>query len=203
MSTAHSTLLELLRWRAAQQADQVAYTFLLNGEEEGPSLTYRELDRQSRAIGALLQNYGADKERILLLYPPGLECIPAFFGCLYAGAIAIPAYPPRQKGHLSRLSAIIENAQATLALTTEKMRSKIHAWFMQTYGTSNLRVVATDTIPENQETSWQKPDVTSQNLAFLQYTSGSTKVPKGVMVSHANLLHNLAEIHKSLRIQTC
>src|SRR5579859_4972793 len=88
-----STLVELLRWRAFDQPDQKAYIFLADGEEEY-SLTYGELDRQSRAIGALLQRLDAMGERVLLLYPPGLDYISAFFGCLYAGSIAVPAYPP-------------------------------------------------------------------------------------------------------------
>src|SRR5215813_339647 len=88
-----TTLVELLRWRAVLQADQKAYTFLAKGEKE-LSLTYAELDRQARAIGALLQRRSATGERVLLLYPAGLEYVVAFFGCLYAGAIAVPAYPP-------------------------------------------------------------------------------------------------------------
>jgi acyl-CoA synthetase (AMP-forming)/AMP-acid ligase II len=89
-----STLVDLLRWRALHQPNQCAYTFLLDGETEKVSLTYEELDRQARAIGALLQSLGTVGERALLLYPPGLEYITGFFGCLYAGAVAVPAYPP-------------------------------------------------------------------------------------------------------------
>jgi len=88
------TLVDLLRWRAIQQSQQRAYTFLINGEKEGPCLTYAELDCQARSISALLQQYKARGERALLLYPPGLEFITAFCSCLYAGVIAIPAPPP-------------------------------------------------------------------------------------------------------------
>src|SRR6185436_3063155 len=85
----------LLRQRVAEGPEHRLYTFLGNGEEEAGHLDYRELDRQARSVGALLQRHGAGGERALLLYPPGLEFIAAFFGCLYGGAIAVPAYPPR------------------------------------------------------------------------------------------------------------
>src|SRR4051812_27122674 len=89
-----SSLTELLRLRAERQPEQLAYTFLASGETE-QHVTYAELDRQARAIGAWLQSYGSEGERALLLYPPGLPYIAAFFGCLFAGGVAIPAYPPR------------------------------------------------------------------------------------------------------------
>jgi acyl-CoA synthetase (AMP-forming)/AMP-acid ligase II/acyl carrier protein len=191
-----STLVEILRWRALHQTDQIAYTFLLNGEKEGPHLTYGELDRRARAIAALLQSYGARGERVLLLYQPGLEFITAFFGCLYAGAIAVPAYPPRKKHQTSRIPAIVEDAQAAFVLTTENINAKIHSWFTQTSDLSSLKILTTDTIIDEVAEDWQEPDVRSHDVAFLQYTSGSTATPKGVMVTHANLLHNLALIQE-------
>src|SRR5215472_8827009 len=106
-----STLVELLRWRACNQPDQKAYAFLTSEEEEN-GLTYGELDRQARAIGALLQKRGATGERVLLLYPAGLEYIVAFFGCLYAGAIAVPAYPPHANRAIERIESIVVDAQA-------------------------------------------------------------------------------------------
>src|SRR5215469_6812620 len=112
-----TTLVELLRWRATLQSDQKAYTFLSKGEEE-LSLTYAELDRRSRAIGAMLQRRDATGERVLLLYPAGLEYLAAFFGCLYAGALAVPAYPPHANRSLGRIKGIVTDAQAKFVLTT-------------------------------------------------------------------------------------
>ena len=191
-----STLIELLHWRAFHQADRTAYTFLLNGEKEGPRLTYGELDRRARAIGALLQSYKANGERVLLLYPPGLEFITAFFGCLYAGAIAVPVYPPRKKRQLSRIPAIIEDAHAAFALTTENIHAKIQPWFTQTSDFPAFKILTSDTMTNEIADNWREPDIQSHDVAFLQYTSGSTAMPKGVMVSHANLLHNLVLIQK-------
>lgn len=90
-----ATIADLLRYRAVHQSDQLAFTFLPDGETEGECLTYRDLDRQSRAIASQLQALGLSGERALLLYPPGLDYLGAFFGCLYAGVVAVPAYPPR------------------------------------------------------------------------------------------------------------
>ncbi len=121
--SALATLVEILRWRASHQPDQKAYAFFTKGEEE-QSLTYAELDRQSRAIGALLQRRGATGERVLLLYPAGLEYITAFFGCLYAGALAVPAYPPRSNRSIGRIESIVADAQAKFVLTHSQILSK-------------------------------------------------------------------------------
>ena len=97
--------------KASAQPESVVYTFLLDGETHEVHLTYAELDRQARAIGSLLARTIAPGEPVLLLYPPGLEYITAFFGCLYAGVIAVPAYPPRLNRNLLRLEAIVSDTQ--------------------------------------------------------------------------------------------
>ena len=123
-----SSLVELLRLRALEQPEQRIYTYLIDGETEGAQLTYEALDRQARAIAALLQSYQASGERALLLYPAGLEFIAAFFGCLYAGVIAVPLPPPNMaQPHraLSRLRAIANDAHPTVVLTTSSILAKI------------------------------------------------------------------------------
>ncbi|HXO21539.1 MAG TPA: AMP-binding protein, partial [Thermoanaerobaculia bacterium] len=112
-----STLFDLLAGRAGEQGDARAYTFLLDGETAEAHLTYAELDRQARAIGAALQALSAKGERVLLLYPPGLDYVAAFFGCLYAGAVAVPAYPPRSNRPSARLAAIQASSGAKVVLT--------------------------------------------------------------------------------------
>ncbi|MUG94504.1 AMP-binding protein [Scytonema sp. UIC 10036] len=136
LSVEFSTLVELLRWRALHQPKQKAYSFLLDGEVEGFDLTYGELDYQARVIGAVLQSYGViSGERALLLYPSGLEFIAAFFGCLYAGVVAVPAYPPRPNQSLSRLQAVVADAQPAIALTTTTVLSNIEQqlWAIYTH----------------------------------------------------------------------
>lgn len=185
-----STLVDLLRFRALHQPKQRAYTFLINGETEELHLTYEELDRQAKTIGALLQELGAAGERALLLYPPGLEYIVAFFGCLYAGVVAVPAYPPRRNRPLSRLQAMVADAQAVVALTSTSILSDVEKRFSQAPDLEALRWLNTDDVTSDLAEAWREPLVTSDTLAFLQYTSGSTAAPKGVMLSHSNLLHN-------------
>ncbi|HEU4506949.1 MAG TPA: amino acid adenylation domain-containing protein [Pyrinomonadaceae bacterium] len=185
-----ATLVELLRDRALGDPARQAYTFLTDGDLHEVHLTCAQLDQRARAIAASLQAAGAKGERVLLLYPPGLEYIAAFFGCLYAGAVAVPVYPPRMNQNLVRLESIIEDSQPALTLTTSLSLSRSSNQFDKTSTLQKLRYLATDTLDDKLAGQWQDPNVTAEHLAFLQYTSGSTSEPKGVMVSHANLLAN-------------
>ncbi|MFZ0640273.1 MAG: fatty acyl-AMP ligase [Candidatus Acidiferrales bacterium] len=194
-----STLVEILRWRAFQQPEQRTYTYLIDGEAEGDALTYAALDCQARSIGALLQSYRATGERALLLYPAGLEFITAFFGCLYAGVIAVPLPPPnlaKPRRTLPSLRAIISDAQPSVVLTTSAILSNTEGLFTQAPELHKMRWFATDKVSGGLAQEWRDPAVTSNTLALLQYTSGSTAEPKGVVISHGNLLHNSAYINR-------
>jgi acyl-CoA synthetase (AMP-forming)/AMP-acid ligase II/acyl carrier protein len=193
-------LVDLLRQRAQNQPDKTAYIFLENGETETGSLTYRELDQQAQAIATTLQSLVAPGERALMLYPSGLEFIAAFFGCLYAGVVAVPAYPPRQNQRLSRLQAIVADAQAKVSLTTNALLSNIQAQFVPETELADLHCLATDQISVEQAQLWQEPALSSSSIAFLQYTSGATGTPKGVMVSHGNLLHNCEYMRQAFEL---
>ncbi|MDJ0658950.1 MAG: fatty acyl-AMP ligase [Crocosphaera sp.] len=182
--------INLLRKRAIHQPQQIAYTFLENGETESIQLTYQDLDLEARNLGAKLQSLNLTGERALLLYPPGIEFISAFFGCLYAGVIPVPLYPPKRNQNLSRLQAVITNAQAKVSLTTELVLQNIEKHFDNTPDLANLTWLTTDNGQENLAHQWHFPSISSDDIAFLQYTSGSTGNPKGVMVTHQNLLHN-------------
>jgi 8-amino-7-oxononanoate synthase len=184
------TLVELLQSRALQQPHQPAFTFLIDGETEEVHLTYAELDLRARAIAANLQVRVSVGERALLLYPSGLEYIAAFFGCLYAGVIAIPVYPPKRNQKMSRLEAIVGDAKATVALTVTPLLDNIQERFARHSELAQLPCLATDSVASSQALNWQKSDLDGQTIAFLQYTSGSTGTPKGVIVSHENLLYN-------------
>ncbi|WP_146618255.1 beta-ketoacyl synthase N-terminal-like domain-containing protein [Lujinxingia litoralis] len=192
-----NTLVDTLRERVASQGDKIAYIFLEDGEREGGRLSFADLDRRARAIGAHLQETMAPGERALILYPPSLDYIAAFFGCLYAGVIAVPAYPPdptRLQRTLPRLQAIVDDARATVALTTEPIAQMAEFLAMESPGLATLRWVATDVIDDELAARWQPPTIDAETLAFLQYTSGSTGNPKGVMLDHRTLLKNEALI---------
>jgi acyl-CoA synthetase (AMP-forming)/AMP-acid ligase II len=191
-----STLVELLRYRASNQPERIAYIFLRDGETEEARLTYGELDQNARAIAAHLQSLDAQGERGLLLYPPGLEFISAFFGCLYAGVVAIPAYPPRRNQNLLRLQAIIADSQARFTFTNAALFSSLENQLTKDPELAAMKWVVTDEIDHRLSEDWQEPTLEKNSLAFLQYTSGSTGTPKGVMVSHYNLLINSADLDR-------
>ncbi|HEV2844558.1 MAG TPA: fatty acyl-AMP ligase, partial [Thermoanaerobaculia bacterium] len=188
---AEPSLVQVLRGRALEHPERPAFTFLADGEEEGARLTFAELDARARALGALLQRLGLRGERALLLYSPGLEFVSAFLGCLYGGVIAVPAYPPRSERMLPRLRSIARDARPAVALTTSDLHRKVEALAGRLPELAGVRWLATDglDVAELAE-GWEEPEIDGESLAFLQYTSGSTSLPKGVMVSHGNLLHN-------------
>jgi len=187
------TLVDVLRWRALHQPDRRAYIFLNDGEQEEVVYTYAQLDQHARSIAATLQRHTTVGERVLLLYPSGLDYIAAFMGCLYAGAIAVPVYPPSSNRSMQRIQAIVADADARLVLTTSAVLTKTRSLSKHIPELQALHWMATDeegaTIPAEQ---WRPYIPARDDVTFLQYTSGSTGTPKGVMVSHGNILHNSA-----------
>lgn len=189
-----SNLVELLRHRAQHQADDAGFQFLTDGERTLETWTYADVDRKARAIAASLQSMGMEGERALLLYPSGLDFVAAFFGCLYAGVIAVPAYPPRRNRNMARIDAIANDAEAKIALTTFEVLERVQTMITDTPALQRIRWRATDQWDDDLADQWRRPDVHGETLAFLQYTSGSTGTPKGVMLTHSNLMHNSAMI---------
>lgn len=192
------SLVDLLGIRSRKMHDTPAFTFLADGETETESLTYGELDRRSRAIAFMLQRRHAAGERAFLLYPPGLDFVAAFFGCLYAGVIAVPVFPPRPARRmrgLERCRSIARDADVTIVLGTERFVELIDEITSQAPELADARWLSTESVPLGDADRWREPVIDHDGLAFLQYTSGSTATPKGVMVSHGNLMHNLAYLH--------
>jgi len=192
-SPVFQTLAEMVQFRSCNQPDRKAYTFLKDGEVEDNSLTYRQLDSESRTIAAMLKNWRV--QRPLLIYPPGLDFIVAFFGCIYAGVTPVPAGLPhlsRIGRSLTRLSAIATDAGSDVVLSTRRVIERATAdpeFTVRSPALACVRWLATDEITSEEGS----PEIAakSDGLAFIQYTSGSTSMPKGVMVSHRSLMHNL------------
>jgi len=191
-----ATLIELLQARALSDPDGISFKFLSEDNASNTGPCYRELDLRARAIAARLQELAAPGERAMLCYPAGLEYVAALFGCLYAGVIAVPAYPPRLHRSSERLQVIAADAQARLALTTSRIHSRSERLLAEAPGLARMRWLATDDIHLNRAEQWRRPPITAEALAYLQYTSGSTSTPRGVMVTHANVLHNCAYINQ-------
>ena len=201
MTQKPTSLVDILQWRAMNQPHQLAYRFLLDGEYDEVCLSYQELDQRARSIAALLQSSAKVGDRALLLYPPGLDFIVAYFGCLYARIIAIPAYPPhpnRLEKTLPTILRIAADAKPSVALLTSTLFENISSQnaIKNKFGT--IKLLVTDCDEVNDLTGkWQQPGIEGNDTAFLQYTSGSTTIPRGVMVTHSNLMHNLDLIEES------
>jgi len=196
---APATLVELLRRRADEQQAGAAYTFLADGEREAESWSYADLDRRARALGAVLTARGLGGERALLLYPAGLEFLAGFFGCLYAGAVAVPAYPPRRRRALARLEGVCRDARPAVVLTTAALAARVRDWLAEHPELAATPWLATDDPDASPAEAWRPPGVAARDLALLQYTSGSTGDPRGVMVRHGDLLANQEAIRRAFR----
>src|SRR5690349_17910125 len=196
---AAATLVDLLQRRAGEQPDRKAYAFLTAGESDKQTLTFAQLDQRARTIASLLESAKAHGQRVLLMHPPGLDYISGFMGCLYAGAAAVPVPPPRVKGKAQRVQMVAADSEASIVLTTQELVSKVDAMCESAPELRSLRWIATDDIDLSYGDDWREPRINGDTLAFLQYTSGSTGHPKGVRVTHGNLLHNERLIQKAFQ----
>ncbi|TXH18570.1 MAG: SDR family NAD(P)-dependent oxidoreductase [Mycobacterium sp.] len=190
------TLLDVARHRAQLHPDKLAFDycrFLPDGERHS-QLTYLELDVKARAIAATLQREGVAGERVVVLCPSGVDFVAAFFGCIYAGAAAIPVHPPVRNRVIGRVASILEDVDAGFVLATAASQSELKSAVDGLTDGNSLRWCAVDEVSDDTAAQWVAPDIDPSTIALLQYTSGSTNTPKGVMVTHANLLHNLETI---------
>jgi 8-amino-7-oxononanoate synthase len=199
-------LIRALRRHADERPRQTAFVHLLNDQADHTSLTFAQLDRRARAIAARLQEMGLAGQCVLLVYPPGLDFVTAFLGCLYAGCVAVPTSPPHRHRMFERFQAVAADAGARIALSNASGAARFQALMEagisgQAATSSKLSVLATDEIPDALADRWQEPAIAPDTLAMLQYTSGSTSRPKGVMVSHGNLMANIRAIHQAFGIQ--
>ncbi len=191
---------ELLQYRAVHQAAHIAFRFLPDGDvtDSAPTLTFAELDERARAIAASLLQRCEPGDRALLIYPSGLDFVAAFFGCLYAGIIAVPAYPPKRNQKLQRLQTLVEDCAAAIALTESQSYDIAFPQFSAVAELKNLPWLCTDSELSAGAEDYMAAVTDSADIAFLQYTSGSTGNPKGVMVSHGNLIANSELIYTAM-----
>ena len=185
------TLTELLAIRAEQEGADIIYSWLMDNEEDAPvNMSYAELDGSSRRVAAALQARGLKDERVALLHKPGLEFATAFFGCLYAGAVAVPAYAPKSKRDLPRIAGIVRDCSPMLALTDTDCVASVSEILSET----GLPIASAAELESEAAAACRLESGSQDDLAYLQYTSGSTSDPRGVMISHRNVMDNIRYI---------
>ncbi len=189
------TLVDQFRAVLLGRPDALTYRFLVDGEDDELIISNADMDRRSRAIAATLRERVSKGDRALIVCPPGLDYLAAFLGCLYAGVIAVPVYPPNPvllKRTLPRLIGVIEDAQPAVVLAPTEITTMAGQITALAPALGSLIWTAVDRIDPAYADRWREPDLDGSDIAFLQYTSGSTGRPKGVVLSHGNLLANLA-----------
>ncbi len=186
---------DLLRERARSHPERIACIFLSDDHSTRVSVTYGEIDSEARKVAAILQKEFQPGDRAILLFPPGPGFYSAFLGCLYSGVIPVPAYPPNRPGQTNhatfqRFLAILRDAGPVAILCTRQILGRLEPVTKEFPDARELRWVATDEIDNAAADEWRVYVPPRDAVAFLQYTSGSTALPRGVMVSHANLMAN-------------
>lgn len=194
------TLVELLRFRAETSPDRVVYRFLPGDTKPEQRITYRELDRRAKGLAARIAETAQRGDRALLLIPPGLDYVAAYFACLYAGVIAVPAYPPNPRRPDPRIPSIVGDCDPIVALTTPPLLAKLDQWRGGDERLTALRWIAADEDASEAASAWREGNIRDSDVAMLQYTSGSTAAPKGVVLTHRNLLHNLSLIRSAFNV---
>jgi acyl-CoA synthetase (AMP-forming)/AMP-acid ligase II/acyl carrier protein len=196
------SLVEVLRQHASTMGNKCVFRFLRGNGEEEASLTYQSLHEQAMAIAAELQGLASPGERALLLFPAGLDFISAFFGCLYAGIIAVPVAIPHRNRRTASVEAIFEAAKPALLLSTADHREQAKRTYAAHSGLSIPPWIAVDRIGLERQNAWRDLRVEGQQTALLQFTSGSTALPKGVILSHHHLLHMASLIQEAFHTRS-
>lgn len=190
-------LIEVLEYWANKQPDKSLYIFLEDGINKQDEITYKEFESKAKSVAAHLQENNNPGDRIILLFPNSIEFIISLYGCILAGMIGIPSYPPRKNQTNDRFFSILDDSGASLILSTSQIQFKINKQFSDNKVLSDIPVLIYEEVNFSNQHRWKKPDINAEDTVILQYTSGSTGSPKGVMVSHANILHNEQFIQKA------
>lgn len=188
------------KW-ATVRGDKLAYEFLdFSTEREGVSrqLNWADFSTRNKAIGARLQQVTEPGDRVAILCPQNLNYLVGFFGVLYAGRIVVPLFDPAEPGHVGRLHAVLDDCKPTAILTTTDSAEGVRKFFRSRPAKERPRVIAVDAVPDEVGATWVPADVTFETIAYLQYTSGSTRIPTGVQITHLNLATNVVQVIEAI-----
>ena len=153
------SIVHCVRYWTERQPTAPAFAFVVDGEDEEVWWTYEDLDRRARAVAAKLQSLGLAGQRALLLYPPGIYFMAGFFGCLYAGVTAVPAYPPRRNRNTLRIQSISDDAQAKAALSVHEVCDRAEPFFQEAPHLKDLAWIATDQLSLDMAKKWKEPKI--------------------------------------------
>src|ERR1700757_2805740 len=184
------------RW-AKVRGDRLAYRFLdFSTERDGIArdISWADFSARNRAVGARLPQGTQPGDRIAILCPQNLDYLVALFGALYAGRIAVPLFDPAEPGHVGRLHAVLDDCTPSTILTTTESAEGVRKFIRARSAKERPRVVAVDAVPNEVAATWQQPEATEDTIAYLQYTSGSTRTPTGVQITHLNLPTNVLQV---------
>jgi fatty acid CoA ligase FadD32 len=188
------------KW-AKVRGDKLAYRFLdFSTERDGVArdILWSDFSARNRAVGARLQQVTQPGDRIAILCPQNLDYLISFFGALYSGRIAVPLFDPAEPGHVGRLHAVLDDCAPSTILTTTDAAEGVRKFIRARSAKERPRVIAVDAVPTEVASTWQEPEADEGTTAYLQYTSGSTRTPTGVMISHLNLPTNVLQVLNSL-----
>ncbi|HEX2283352.1 MAG TPA: long-chain-fatty-acid--AMP ligase FadD32 [Mycobacterium sp.] len=188
------------RW-AKVRGDKLAYRFLdFSTERDGVvrDLNWADFGTRNRAVGARLQQVTEPGDRVAILCPQNLDYLVAFFGTLYSGRIAVPLFDPSEPGHVGRLHAVIDDCHPSAILTTTDAAEGVRKFFRSRPAKERPRVIAVDAVPDDVGATWQSVDIDRETIAYLQYTSGSTRIPTGVQITYLNLATNVVQVIEAL-----
>jgi acyl-CoA synthetase (AMP-forming)/AMP-acid ligase II/acyl carrier protein len=192
-----STYIEVVKRQVAARPDHTVYRFLNDGENESESLTYQQLETRAKAIVVKLTKHCKKNDKVLLLFQPGLSYVSSLFACFYGGFVAIPAYPPRRNRGLDRIKTIIDDSEATICLVSDQVYKDIKRNLKNYKALDNLRWIIYEEIDNSISQEYTETKIAPDDVSILQYTSGSTGSPKGVLITQSNLLYNSEYIRKS------
>ncbi len=185
------------RW-AKVKGDRLAYRFMdFSTERDGIArdISWSEFGARNRAVGARLQQVTQPGDRVAILCPQNLDYLVAFFGALYGGRIAVPLFDPAEPGHVGRLHAVLDDCEPSAVLTTSGSAEGVRKFFRSRPAKERPRVIAVDAVPNDVASTWELPEGRDfDTIAYLQYTSGSTRVPTGVEITHLNLATNVIQV---------
>jgi fatty acid CoA ligase FadD32 len=197
----HGNLVRHIERWAKVRGDKLAYRFVdFSTERDGVErdLNWAEFGARNRAVGARLQQVTQPGDRVAILCPQNLDYLVAFFGTLYSGCIAVPLFDPSEPGHVGRLHAVLDDCSPSVILTTTDAAEGVRKFFRSRPAKERPRVIAVDAVPNDVGATWESVDITRESIAYLQYTSGSTRIPTGVQITYLNLATNVVQVIEAL-----